>query len=731
MSLFLNDRGWDTRSQTENIDIKRKMDLKTPMAKIPKFRYTIRKMTFLNPTSIAVIGASSQPGKVGHDIFKNLLTQGYKGELFPVNPTHSDILGKKAYKSITEVPSAPDMAVIVTPAATVEGVLEECGQKGIKTVVIISAGFGEIGTDEGKAREAKLKDIATKYSIQLIGPNCLGVLRPSIGMNASFAKSLPLPGHIALLSQSGALAVALLDQADTLQLGFSLVISMGNKAVMNECDFLEACEQDEATHVIGLYLESITDGQRFLNLAKRISQSKHIVLIKSGTTSYGQRAVSSHTGALAGSDAAIEAACIQSGIHRAKTTEEFLDMLSVLQTQPALVSPQIAVITNAGGPGILATDKAEKSGLVLPSLTQEGEENLKKVLPPAASVHNPIDVLGDAGADRYAAAVEAAMDDAHVDGVVVLLTPQVMTPVEDIAKVICDSAQRHPLLPVTVSFVGGQSVTAGVSILRQKGIPCFDTPERAVAALAMLKEKKEVPDVSTVSPSNNTRRESAKALLQHAKGLLNEDDSQKLLALYDLPLPKQALAKTVEEAKTLATELGFPLIAKISSPDILHKTDVGGVRANLKNTEEIATAFTEILSTVSAKSPTADLKGVLLQKLLPPGNEFIVGAVRDPSFGPLLMVGLGGIYTELFADTSFRIAPITSKDSYAMLEELKSWKLLLGMRGKPQSDIDALASLLCKVSQMITECTAIKELDFNPVLVSDTGVTVVDVKVVL
>jgi acetyltransferase len=699
------------------------------MAKPPKIRYTIRKMAFLNPTSIAVIGASSQPGKVGHDIFKNLLTQGFPGELYPVNPTHPDILGKKAYPTVTDLPSTPDMAVIVTPAATVEGVLDECGKKGIKTVVIISAGFGEIGTDEGKAREAKLKEIAKNYSINLVGPNCLGVLRPSMGMNASFAKSLPKTGTIALLSQSGALAVALLDQADTLQLGFSLVISMGNKAVMDECDFLEACESDNETQVIGLYLESIKDGQRFLNLAKRIGQKKPIVLIKSGVTTYGQRAVSSHTGALAGSDAAIEAACIQSGIHRAKTTEEFLDILSVLQTQPTLVSPQIAVITNAGGPGILATDKAEKSQLVLPALTPEGEESLKKVLPPAASVHNPIDVLGDAGADRYASAVETAMDDAHIDGLVVLLTPQVMTPVEEIAKAIIDSAKRHPLIPMTVSFVGGSSVEAGVSLLRNEGIPCFETPERAVAALAMLKERKETAE--SVFTVNNTRKSSAASLLQNQKGLLNEDATQKLLSTYDLPLPKQALATTAVEAKALSKELGFPLIAKISSPDILHKTDVGGVRANLKNEEEVAQAFTEIFETVRSKSPTADLKGVLLQKLLPPGNEFIVGAVRDPSFGPLLMVGLGGIYTELFADTAFRIAPITENDAYAMLEELKSWKLLLGMRGKPQADINALASLLVKVSQMIVECPDIKELDFNPVLVSESGVTVVDAKVVL
>lgn len=699
-------------------------------------------MTLLNPASIAVIGASAQEGKVGHDILKNLLTQGYAGKVFPVNPKGGEILGAKVFASIKEIPETPDMAVIVIPAKLVPDALEECGAKGVKTAVVISAGFGEVHTDEGRDLEDELITIARRLGINLVGPNCLGIVRPGSKMNASFAKELPPSGPIALISQSGAMGVALMDGAIDSGLGFSAMLSIGNKAAMDESDFLEICADDPETTVIGFYLESIKDGARFLETARRVSAKKHIVLLKAGVSEHGRAAASSHTGALAGSDAAVEALCAQAGIRRAHSTEEFLDLLGVLGMEPQLPSDRIAIITNAGGPGILATDAAEAIDLVMPALAPRSAEALKPNLPAAASIANPIDVIGDADAARYEAAFTACQKDPNIDGIVVLLTPQVMTPCDEIAAMIARMHRTSPMMPVVCAFMGGASVQHATGILREAGIPVFPTPERAVKAMGALRHSMPQPGTAAAGLKNNIlgaplrgrgdkeRVERAHELLADTHGLLDEFTTQKLFALYDLPMPGQALAKTADEAVTIAERIGYPLIAKISSPQILHKTDVGGVRANLKNAKDIKTAFKDIMSAVSKNMPEATVEGVLIQQFLPVGNEFIVGCVRDPSFGPLVMAGLGGIYTELFADTSFRIAPVDEEEAYRMLNELKSWKLLLGMRGKPQADIDALASLIARISRMVADCPQIVELDLNPVLVSDKGTIIADAKVV-
>ncbi len=685
-------------------------------------------MSLLSPRSVAVIGASAEETKVGHYVLKNILTQGYQGEVYPVNPKGGEILGKKAYASLTEIPGNVDLAIVVTPAKTVQALAEECGKKGVQTLVVISAGFGETGTPEGHTLEAALVETVRKYGIRLVGPNCLGVVRPSIGLNGSFAENLEGKGNVALLSQSGAMAVALLDTAAGLQLGFSLVVSMGNKAAQDECDFLELCRDDPETGVIGMYLESIKDGRRFLKVAAEVAAKKPIVLIKSGTSERGQRAVSSHTGALAGSDAAIDAACRQTGVRRARTSEEFMDAIRVLAFQPPLLSDRIAVITNAGGPGILATDAAERAGVRLAVLETETEEFLRSVLPPAASPHNPVDVLGDAGTDRYAAAVEACAKDHDVDGIAVVLTPQVMTPETEIAGAIATSMRSRPLLPIVTSFMGDKNVHAAAAILAAKGIPNFPTPERAIAALALLRPV--TPPPHRDPPVCQSTR-LVRALTDGKTGLLSEEDTAELFRLYDLPLPSGAVAKTADDAVSLAQKMGLPVVAKISSPQILHKTDIGAVRINLKTEDEVRAAFCEIMQNSKTHMPKADLQGVLIQQFLPAGNEFIVGAVRDSSFGHLVMAGLGGIYTELFKDASFRIAPLSEEDAYGMLRDLKAWKLLLGLRGKAQSDIAALAKIIAGISHLVTDCPRISELDLNPVLVWQDRVVIADAKVVL
>jgi acetyltransferase len=693
-------------------------------------------MSLLNPASIAVIGASSQEGKVGHDILKNLLTQGYDGIVFPVNVKGGEILGKKVYASVKDISDAVDLAVIVIPAKLVPEALTECGEKGIPSVIVISAGFTEVHTDDGKKLEEELVSIAKKYNIALVGPNCLGLVRPSIKMNASFAKDLPPAGNVALISQSGATAVALMDAAPNEGIGLSLMASIGNKAMMDECEWLELCEKDTETNVIAFYLESIKDGRKFRDIAARVAGIKPIVLLKAGVSAHGIQAAASHTGALAGSDSAIDALCKETGIHRAHTSEEFFDLLGVLSTQPHLLSNNIAIVTNAGGPGILATDAAEREGLSLPALSEKIESALKLSLPASASTHNPIDVIGDAGVDRYEAALTACRDDKSIDGLVVILTPQVMTPVEEIAHTIIRITKTAPLMPVCACFMGGESVREGTKILRSHGIPCYATPERAVRVIAALRieETRDKKQETNKKQDLINNKQKSEKILTGKSGLLDEDTTAKLFALYDLPLPKQALARAVEEAVAIAEKIGYPVIAKISSPQILHKTDIGGVRANLKNSAEVIAAFNDILKSVltpHALPLTPTIDGILIQQFLPVGDEFIVGCVRDPSFGPLIMTGLGGIYTELFRDTSFRIAPVTQKTAYDMLAELKAWKLLLGMRGKAMRDIDALASLIERVSVMVMECPQIKELDLNPVLVSDEGVVIADAKVVI
>lgn len=678
-----------------------------------------------SPRSIAVVGASATQGKVGHDILSNLLIQGYKGRVFAVNPKATAILGCPSYPSMAALPEPADMAVVAIPAAGVPQVLRECAAAGTKNVVVITAGFKETGAEEGAALEREVAGIAEEHALRVIGPNCLGILRPSIGLNASFAKNVPPAGNVALISQSGSTAVAIMDQSPHLGIGFSTVLSIGNKTVLSEIDYLELCADDPETTVIALYLESVEEGGRFLEAAARVARTKPVVLIRAGTTEQGRRAAQSHTGALASGDRGLDGICRQAGVRLAHTMEEFVDSIVALSSQPALPSRRIAIVTNAGGLGILATDAASRLGLELPALGPELAEELRPSLPENASLKNPIDIIGDAKTDRYEAALRACVRDPSVDGVVVLLSPQIMTPCGDIADAVIRETRHSALLPVTTCFMGGDVVHEAHVKLRAAGIPTYATPERAVFGLHVLhplpvrlKER-----CGPVAPANDA--------LARQEGLLPEEDTAALFAAFGLPLPRQQLARSREEAQHIAGAMPGGCVAKVSSQDILHKTDIGGVRVGIRTPAEAADAYDEIMANAAARAPEARVRGVLLQELLAPGAEFIVGGVRDPSFGPMVMVGLGGIYAELFKDTSFRLAPVTREDAYDMLDDLKSWNLLLGMRGKPQADIDALATLIVNVSALLCACPAISELDCNPAIVRSDGVTVADAKVVL
>lgn len=687
-------------------------------------------MLTLNIRSVALIGASEDTGKLGNMILINLLDQ-FRGEIFPVNPKHDEILGKKCFKDVSSIPGEIDLAVIVTPAPTVLELAEACGKKNVKTLVIISAGFSETGTKEGRDAEAKLRSIAEESGMTILGPNCLGLLLPHIDLNASFAKPFNQKGSIALISQSGAMAVALLDSAASLGLGFSTVFSTGNKATTDEADLLAVLAEDPKTDVIGLYVESIADGMKFVNAARKISLKKPIVLLKAGVSLQGARAVASHTGALAGSTAALDAACHAAGIRRASDTESFLMMLEALTCKRTLPKNAIAVLTNAGGPGVLATDAAERAGLLLPALGNESIATLKKNLPPAASIRNPIDVLGDAGADRYAAALDTAAKDPEIEGLVCLLTPQVMTPCEDIAEAIVKTAKKNPLLPIVCAFMGAESVGKSKAILAGEKIPCAETPERAVNMMAALFRPPR-PEKDPIDGSRDDDRASAAAgLLKKKSGHLSDAASSELLALYDLTLPTQEVARSAKEAVRVAEDIGFPVVLKVSAKDILHKTEVGGVKVGLMDAASVTRAYDEIMKNCAKRAPAAGIEGVLVQKHLPAGSEFIVGALRDPAFGPMVMVGLGGIYTELFRDTAFRLAPISKETALTMLTELKSWKLLLGLRGKSRLAIEALADVIVQIGLLIAECDAITEIDLNPVIVGEHNAAIADTRVVL
>ncbi len=681
-------------------------------------------MNLFHPSSIAIIGASDKAGKIGYVITNNLRTQGYKGDIYPINHKDDTVQGLPAYASVLDTPSIPELVVIAIPGAYVPAVLEECGQKGCKDIIVISAGFGEVHTEDGNKLEAELQAVSKKYNLNIIGPNCLGVLAPPSGMNASFYSAMPPSGDIALISQSGAITVALMDSCQgehALQpLGFSFVASIGNKTILDECDYLEMCRDDEHTKVIGFYLESITDGTRFLKLCREINPIKPIVLLKSGVSSAGAKAASSHTGALAGNDAAIEALVKQAGITRAHTLSELIDILAVKHTQPALPSNNVAVITNAGGAGILATDAAEQCNLKLPKLLDKSNELLTAQLPPAASLHNPIDILGDATPDKYKLAIEACLQDSNIDGICVLLTPQAQTNAKEVAIILGELSAKEPLTPIVASFMGAANIADAQEVLTGSNVPHFDSPKRAMQALASLRQHKleTFEHLDGVPPST---------LKEH--GLLTPELTTTMLHNYQLPHPTQLVVTSAGDALKHAQEVGYPLIAKVDSPELAHKTDVGGVVANIESDEQLGAAYTDIIANVKRNAPHATINGMLLQPMLPAGNEFIIGGIRDASFGPMVMVGLGGIYAELFKDTSFRIAPITKEAAYNMLSELTSWKLLLGMRGKPQQDIDALADAIVSVGSMMNNHPEIESIDLNPVLVRDKEVMVVDAKI--
>ena len=691
---------------------------------------------FFRPQSVAVIGASRDPEKLGYAVLANLKEGGYPGRLYPVNPKADEILGLKAYPSVLDIPDPVDLAVVVIPYRFVPAVLEQCGQKGISAVVVISAGFREAGR-EGLEREMELVEIARKYHLRLIGPNCLGVIDTGTPLNATFAAGMPPGGPIAFMSQSGALGTAVLDMAMAGRIGFSKFASLGNKADVSEIDLLETWGDDPASRVILIYVEGLPDGQKFIQVARKVTRHKPVVAIKSGVTASGSRAVSSHTGSLAGSEVAYKAAFRQAGVIRATSMEAFFDYARAFAYQPLLEGDRIGIVTNAGGPGILATDALEHAGLEIPRLARETVEALEAYLPGAASAANPVDVLGDALADRYEHAIRLVLADPNVDGLIVIVTPQAMTEIEETAHAVGRMAQGVDK-PVLGCFMGEARIEAGVKVLRRHDVPNYPFPERAAAALAAMsvyRRERERPifEVEPCVTCIQPVRDLFDRVRAEGRVSIGDAEAREVLEAYGFPVPESRLAKTPDEAVEVADEIGYPLVLKIASPDILHKTDVGGVKLNLRSPDDVRDAFDLIVYRAGRYVPGARIWGCLVQQMVPGGREVLVGMSRDPQFGPLVAFGLGGIYVEALKDVAFRVAPFSRQEAEEMIREIRSYPLLEGIRGQPPADHEAMVDALLRISQLVTDFPEIVELDINPLMVFEEGrgAIAIDMRLVL
>jgi acetyltransferase len=694
---------------------------------------------FFQPTSVAVIGASSNPAKLGHAVVHNLIDGGYsrKGKVFPINLKASEILGLKAYPSVLEVPEAIDLAVLVIPYPYVPAALKECGEKGIPAAIVISAGFRESGM-QGINREKELIEIAKDYNIRLIGPNCLGVIDTYTPLNASFAAGTPPKGPLAFMSQSGALGTAILDLALAGRYGLSKFVSLGNKADVDEIDLLRAWCEDPDTKVIMIYSEGMSNGQEFIKAGSEVSRVKPIVAIKSGVTQAGSRAVSSHTGSLAGSEQAYQAAFNQAGVLRAKSLETMFDIALALGYQPMLPGDNIAIITNAGGPGILATDALERAGLSLTRFDLKTKRALEAVLPDAASAANPVDVLGDALADRYVFALENVAADPNVDGILVLMTPQAMTEIEATAEAVGKLSQELDK-PILSSFMGEARMSKGIDILEEYGVPNYPFPERAADAIRAMSEyrqikERKIEDFVRFQVDGEATRQVIQNALSQGRISIGDAEARTILEAYGLRIPRSEIAKTPENAQQIAHELGYPVVLKIASPDILHKTDVGGVKVGLDSPEEVQDAFELMVYRAQRYVPEATIWGCLVQEMAPRGGlEVLVGMNRDPQFGPLITFGLGGIYVETLKDVTFRIAPFTRKDAWDMLQELRAHALLDGVRGRPPVDKEAIVDVLLRMGQFVQDFPEIAEFDINPLIVypEGQGAIAIDMRVIL
>ncbi len=690
-----------------------------------------------HPKNVAVIGASEDRSKVGGIVLANLRTSTFHGQVYAVNNKSRSIDGIACYGTVHEIGSPVDLAIVCTPATTIPSIVRECGDAGVSVLMILSAGFGEIGL-EGAKRESEVRQLASQYpAMRLVGPNCLGVLSPYHGMNASFAKKLPKAGRTAFLSQSGALCTAILDWSIGEGIGFSAVASLGNAIDIDLGDMIDYLASDPYTESIVLYVESIREARKFLSAAKAFTRTKPIIAYKAGRFPASAKAASSHTGAMVGEDSVYDAAFQRAGIVRVNDMTELFNVAEVLSRGKLPRGPNVAIVSNAGGPGIMAADALLSRKGTLATLAQATMEKLNRVLPDAWSHQNPIDILGDAIPSRYGNAVSIALEDEGVDGLIVMLTPQAMTdPTESARSTIGACAKSEK--PVLAVWMGGESVQQALNLFHQAGISTFPTPEQAIGAFDYLVHYRRGREILTETPQatelpfRKARLDRQSEALDHS-GLLNEIEAKALLNLYDIPTNETVLATSASEAVAIAKRLGCPVALKVVSPNISHKTNVGGVMLNLQGDASIAMAYEQIIENARKHQPDASLHGVSVQPMVldPNAIELIVGTKRDPTFGPVLMIGSGGTMAELVHDRVVELPPLNSRLARRMLERMRMWPLLNGYRGRPHGAIDKLVETLIRLSFLVAERSEILELDINPLVVTPHDVIAVDARAVI
>lgn len=691
----------------------------------------------LKPKSIAVIGASNTPGKIGHTVVKNLIDSGYKGGIYPVNPSAEEILGLKVYKSVSDIPEPVDAATITVPAKYVIDVTKECGKKGVKGLIVITSGFSEVGETE---LEKELVEIAHQYGMRVLGPNVVGTLSNSDSMNASFAPFLPLNGSASLVSQSGALLIAMDAITYTRRIGFDKLVSIGNMSDINFADMVSWLDEDENTNCITLYIEGLKDGRRFIEESAKAS--KPIVVLKAGVSEHGAAAAASHTGSLAGAQHIYGAAFKQAGAIQSTDLSDLFDCTLALSLEPPMKGDNLLIITNGGGVGVLATDSAEKAGIPMTFAPESVQEELKKHMPSFGSAKNPVDLTGMAGNDWYHDSVKFAFAHKWVDGLVILYCETAITNPMEIAKALHQAIKETGITdkPVTVSFVGGESSDKAMQWLVENGIPAYNAPDLAVKAMGTLREyasletMKSEPFQENPSADKNKAKEIIAKVRADSRISLTEIESKTIFEAYGLPVVKTFLATSEDHAVEKAEEIGYPVVLKIVSPDILHKSDAGGVKVDIQDEASVREAYKAILKNAKEYKADADIHGVVIQQMAPWATETIIGSVNDPTFGSTVMFGLGGIFVEVLKDVTFRVAPISEAEAASMLDEIRGAPILDGVRGEAPRDKKELAKTLAKYAFMITDLSdEISESDANPVIVYEEGkgVTIVDARIIL
>jgi acetate---CoA ligase (ADP-forming) len=687
------------------------------------------------PQSIAVIGASRRPGTVGYEIVHNLLAEGFSGALYPVNPHAVAIHSVPAYPSVGDIPQPVDLAIITVPKERALAVAEECGRSGVRAIIVITAGFKEVGP-AGAEREHELVAIAQKYDMRMIGPNCLGVVSTAadIRMNATFAPIMPPAGPVSFMSQSGAMGVTILDYAAEYGIGVHHFVSVGNKADVSGNDLIEYWADDPATRVILMYLENFGNPRKFTRIAREVTKTKPIIAVKAGRTAAGARAASSHTGALAGVDSATDALLAQCGVLRVDSVEELFDMAMAFGHLPVPRGNRVAVVTNAGGPGIIITDACEANGLSVAELSPETQARLRTNLPEEASVRNPVDMIATATPDSYRLALEAVLADPNIDAAIAAFVPPLRVRQQDVARSIVAAAGAHPDKPMLAVLMGRAGLPEGRADLRAAGVPGYIFPESAARALAaMYRHRQWLERPAGEVREFAVRRDEVTRLIEAARqsgsDYMERDAVLASLEAYGIDTLRSGRAASADAAVSTAQELGLPVVMKIDSPDIVHKTDVGGVALDLRDEQDVRRAFDAMMERVRRKHPEARIDGVIIEQFVKGGTETIIGMSQDPSFGPVLMFGLGGIYVEALADVAFRVQPVSDIDAREMVRAIRGVKLLEGMRGEAPSDLAALEEIIQRVSQLVGDHPEIVEMDINPYVVFERGGVAVDARI--